>query len=290
MAGRLLRSGRIWLPAGRMSSVVTLSPTFSHTSPRQVSGRGVSCGKGTMLGPRTTSPASPGGGGGTTVAAVHHVAAGARPPGGNPPGPGGPAVRRKWPRPPRFRGWPDRPGRPWCRCVPESSGERCAPTAALVGGAWPMPMQPQQPGGITRAPASSRGSRPPARIRFSKTCREPGLISRLTRGCTRRPCKARATTIRSRNDELAQEPMSTCSTGVPSSSFTGATRSGELGWAMRGVKAVQVHLLHCGVTGAALGRERPEIAPPAPATAKTCGSGRPPGRWRWWPPAPPPCW
>ncbi len=96
-----------------------------------------------------------------------------------------------------------------------------------------MPMHPQQPGGITRAPASKSGTRPPARMRFSNTCREPGLISRLTRGCTRRPCKARAAIIKSRNDELAQEPMSTCSTGVPSRSFTGATRSGELGWAVR---------------------------------------------------------
>lgn len=48
------------------------------------------------------------------------------------------------------------------------------------------------------------------------------------------PRRISATTMRSRYDEFTEEPTATCVTGVPSTSRTGTTLSGEWGLAMSG--------------------------------------------------------
>ena len=95
MAGRLLRKGRIWLPPGRMSSVVMLSPTFSHTFPRQFSGKGDSCGKGHDVGAAHHLHRGCRQGAAAPVSGRSPGNSGERERGAPHPGSGGPAVPRK---------------------------------------------------------------------------------------------------------------------------------------------------------------------------------------------------
>jgi len=67
IAGMFERSGSTFAPAGIMWSVVMLSPTLRRILPQTVSGRGVLCGNGLMLGPRTISTESGLSGGGITI-------------------------------------------------------------------------------------------------------------------------------------------------------------------------------------------------------------------------------
>jgi len=55
ISGILLRSGRIFAPAGMIWSVVILSPTFRMISPVNVAGNGGNSGKGAIFGPRMIS-------------------------------------------------------------------------------------------------------------------------------------------------------------------------------------------------------------------------------------------
>ena len=61
MAGTFDRNISTAAPAGEMSSVETLSPSFSTTGPSSVPATGSPSGTGLMLGPRTTSPCPSGG-------------------------------------------------------------------------------------------------------------------------------------------------------------------------------------------------------------------------------------
>src|SRR5262245_5494779 len=56
IAGTLARNIRAADPAGEMSSVEILSPSFSSTGPSSDSATGSPSGTGLMFGPRTTSP------------------------------------------------------------------------------------------------------------------------------------------------------------------------------------------------------------------------------------------
>ncbi len=105
---------------------------------------------------------------------------------------------------------------------------------APLGGAWPMPMQGPQASSSTRAPAATMAASEPLSAIIFITCREPGEMTRLTRGSTRRSASTVATSSRSCSDELVQLPMQTWSTGLPASSRTGTTLSGLCGCAMRG--------------------------------------------------------
>ena len=98
---------------------------------------------------------------------------------------------------------------------------------ASVLGACPAPMQNPQVDSRTLAPLAMMSARPPFRAIISSTWRDPGAMPKLTSGWTFFPFSRDATIIRSRNDELVQEPTITWSTFVPATSFTVAILSGE---------------------------------------------------------------
>jgi hypothetical protein len=83
-------------------------------------------------------------------------------------------------------------------------------------------------------PPSNRDFNPESTTRFSSTWRDPGFTSKETSGCTLYFSSTLATTSRSFNEELAQDPMITWATGLPASSATLFTLSGEEGQAQRG--------------------------------------------------------
>src|SRR2546428_7023410 len=84
MAGTLERNTSTAAPAGEISSVDTLSPSFSSTGASSRSATGSPSGTGLMLGPRTMSP--PPSGATTPTADVANFA-------GSPTGGGAPSVR-----------------------------------------------------------------------------------------------------------------------------------------------------------------------------------------------------
>jgi hypothetical protein len=65
-------------------------------------------------------------------------------------------------------------------------------------------------------------------------CREPGESVMCKLGATLLPFIICAVTIKSRYDELTDEPTDTCRTGIPTISFTGTTLSGLCGCAING--------------------------------------------------------
>ena len=106
-----------------------------------------------------------------------------------------------------------------------------------VAGTCPMPAQEPQVGSETLAPAARRSASRPSRAITSRMRWLPGKTTRDTVGATCLPRSAWLTAHMSSHELFVQEPTTTCSMGVPATSATGTTRSGEPGSATRGSSA-----------------------------------------------------
>ena len=101
-------------------------------------------------------------------------------------------------------------------------------------GLWLLPMQKPQAFSMRRAPAADKNGQVTALGEVSRTCLEPGAMTKLTSGWTTLPRRISATVARSRKDEFVQLPMQTCWTGKgPDVSYGGdvvrAVRVGRQG-------------------------------------------------------------
>ncbi len=179
IAGILERSLRISAPAGRMSSVVMLSPNDRSNSPSRASGRGSNRGREAIFGPRTISTDSPSAAGGTIIRSSLKNWV------GNSTRMGSPKVRGSVMTPvsaeaaavsglTRYRlasGVPLRPGKLRFEVRREIPSDL---------GAWPTPLQNPQVVSTTRAPAPGRAQ--PRRLGTAR------LVTRTStgRGWTRR--------------------------------------------------------------------------------------------------------
>src|SRR3989337_1814303 len=153
----LERRGRILEPAGRMWSVLTLSPSLMSTGALIVWASGCARGSGLMLGPRAISTPAP-------LPAGWMIRSSAR---------AETAATAGLARYTLSSGVPERPGKLRLNVRREAASE---------GGDWPMPMQGPQADSRMRAPDSIRSARAPLRAIIVNHCREPGVTVVLMLG------------------------------------------------------------------------------------------------------------
>ena len=77
-------------------------------------------------------------------------------------------------------------------------------------------------------------------MRCSTTCREPGFIVRCRPSAVVCPLRIFAAILRSRREELVQEPIATCCTSIPAISLTGLTFPGLWGRAAIGSTSLKL--------------------------------------------------
>jgi hypothetical protein len=100
-----------------------------------------------------------------------------------------------------------------------------------------MPAHDPHVGSDTVAPLASRSASNPSRAIVSRIRWLPGNTTNAIDGCTRRSRTMPTTEAMSCQEPFVHEPTITCSTGVPATSSTGTTRSGEPGSATSGPMA-----------------------------------------------------
>jgi hypothetical protein len=103
-----------------------------------------------------------------------------------------------------------------------------------AAGTWPMPAHEPQVGSDTVAPVASRSASSPSRAIVSRMRWLPGNTTNEIEGCTCRSRTTPTTEAMSCQEPFVQEPTITWSMGVPATSSTGTTRSGEPGSATSG--------------------------------------------------------
>ena len=122
------------------------------------------------------------------------------------------------------------------------------------------------------APAASRVVSRPSRAITSRIRLLPGKTTKVQEGAIRRPSSTRVTACMSSQEELVHDPTMTCSTGSPSTSETGTTRSGEPGQGDQRLERVQVELDAVVVLGVGIRSERPPLRL-APEQAEVLAGG-----------------
>src|SRR6266536_1481170 len=226
-AGTLERSAMTIAPSGAIEPVETLSGRVISTRPSTPSGSGGGTGGGLMLGPRRISVrAASSGGGGSTIMKSSTSGSGSSITGGSP----------------RVRGSVMAPASAvaavvagearytWSSTVPERPLKLRLKVRTLAlpdGGAWPMPTHGPQAGSRILAPDRSRSSSTPEVVIAARIWRLPGETVAAVVAGTCRPRSTAAGMARSSYQELTLEPKQVWKTGVPATSWTGTTSSGE---------------------------------------------------------------
>jgi len=107
-------------------------------------------------------------------------------------------------------------------------------------GANPMPMHGPQALSKILKPARIRSPKMPALSAISNVVRLPGAMPASTPGAICLPFTMEATDSRSSSELFVQLPIATCVTGIPFSSETAFTASGECGHAARADSSVRL--------------------------------------------------